>query len=348
MDHVLVRWTLDHLTRTLYTRTTMTEYSQDHHHQSSTPSIDRRKVLGLVAGIGFGLLATTGCDSQVTTAESYPTTRESTVPAETTTPRTPEVSDYERGTPWKIDFRAMPDGPIDPAQWNFSEGRKEADYNGEEQTYTSHPKNVRIENGALVIEAHTEEADGQKFTSARINTLGIFDFDYGTIEINAALPKGRGTWPAAWLMPSDPKHDPRELGVPEGDRMEFAVNGEIDFLEAIGRHPGEILPAAHSYNQLKKEVLYTPGKIDDPYTKFHRYGLIKKPGSLEFTIDGDVYASRTQESNDPLWWPFEQSYYLILSQAMGGPWAGAEGIDMTKQDQWQYRIKQITYTPLKD
>src|SRR5690606_30362872 len=125
-------------------------------------------------------------------------------------------------------------------------------YNGEVQSYTSRPKNIRVENGKLIIEAHSEEHDGQPFTSARINTLGIFDFTYGTIEVTAALPYGVGTWPAAWLMPSNPRYDPRELGVPEGDRHEFAVNGEIDFLEAIGRHPGENIPGAHSYNQLKE------------------------------------------------------------------------------------------------
>lgn len=258
--------------------------------------------------------------------------------------------------PWRVDFATLPDGPLDPALWNFSEGRKEADYNEEEQTYTSRPRNVRIENGELVIQTHVEQRDGKEFTSARINTLGKFDFRYGAIEVTAILPAGVGTWPAAWLMPSNPRYDARELGVPQGSPFEFAVNGEIDFLEAIGRHPGENIPAAHSYNQLHAGNIYTPGHMENPYTKFHRYGLIKKPGSLEFTIDGEIFASRLQsESGDgsPLWWPFEQNYYLIINNAMGGAWAGAEkekfpphGIDLSQQGNWRYRIAAIDYRPL--
>ncbi len=261
--------------------------------------------------------------------------------------------EYERQAPWGIDFTKMSDGELDPRIWHFSEGRQEADYNGEAQTYTNDKKNVRIEGGQLVIETHAEHRDGQLFTSARVNTLGSFDFEYGTIEVETALPDGAGTWPAAWLLPSNPRYDPAQFGISWDDPSAFAVNGEIDFLEAVGIHRNQNIPATHSYNSRHTgQVTYTPGKVADAYNEFHTYGVIKKPGLLEFTIDGEVYASRKKESDDPLQWPFEQRYYLILNLAMGGPWAGSEtekfppnGIDMSMQEHWKYRIKKINYVP---
>lgn len=264
-------------------------------------------------------------------------------------------AEYERGTPWEIDFSTMPDGALDPAVWNFVTGNEVPGYNNEEQTYTDRTKNVRIEGGELIIQAHDEFLNGRNYTSARIDTLGAFDFRYGTIEIVAKLPRGAGTWPAAWLMPSDPQYGPVELGVPPGHRFEFAVNGEIDFMEAIGNVDNEVLHSAHSYNQLNKATIYSPVQIDDAYGQFHTYGLIKKPGSLEFTHNGEVITTFTQQSDDPLWWPFEQDYYLILNLAMGGPWAGSnvadfppDGIDRSMADHWSYRIKGISYQPLPE
>lgn len=268
---------------------------------------------------------------------------------------TPEPSpEYVRGTPWERDYTLMPNGPLSSEDWNFTTGTLVPGYNFEEQTYTSRAENARIENGALVIQARNENLDEREFTSARIDTRNEFAFMYGSLEITAMLPRGIGTWPAAWLLPSEPIYDPRELGVREGDRYEFAVNGEIDFLEAIGSIENENIPSAHRYNQRKVgDDAYTPGLINDAYGTFHRYGVIKSPGKIEFTLDGQVFASRQKDSEDPLDWPFEQNYYLILNLAMGGYWAGQDkdqfpphGIDTSMSDSWQYKIQKITYTPL--
>ena len=105
---------------------------------------------------------------------------------------------HDSSQPWTYNFSNLPDGPLNRREWNFQEGNAIADYNREEQTYTSRMQNIRIENGALVIEAKVEELNGKKYSSARIDTHGIFDFQYGTLEVEAILPEGVGTWPAAW------------------------------------------------------------------------------------------------------------------------------------------------------
>jgi beta-glucanase (GH16 family) len=251
------------------------------------------------------------------------------------------------GQAWTYNFSDFADGALPGTDWNFEEGTKVSNYNGEDQAYTARTGNVRIENGVLVIEAKPESMYGKKYTSARINTLDKFDFDYGTIEAEMMLPAGAGTWPAAWLMPSvDKFYDPRDFGIDPLDKYAWAVNGEIDFAEAIGRTPGVNIPAAHTYNSRKSgAVTYTPGSVPNAYSQYHRYGVTKTPNSITFTIDGVPYASRVRTGDSVLDWPFNQRYYLILNLAIGGSWAGAAGIDDASAP-WQLKIKSLSYRPL--
>jgi beta-glucanase (GH16 family) len=328
--------------------------------QNSSPNealVSRRVFLGLMGLAGADVLV--GCApanvaTQPTVATIEPVTPSPTATEQQIAPTPEPSSEYIKGMAWERDFSLMPNGPLNPEEWNFTTGTLVPGYNSEEQTYTNRQENARIENGLLVIEARNENLDNREFTSARIDTRNKFAFTYGKIEVTAMLPRGVGTWPAAWLLPTAPIYDPQKYGISEEHRYNFAVNGEVDFLEAIGSIENTDIPTAHSFNQRNSgQEIYTPGFIDDAYGAFHTYGVIKKPGSLEFMIDGQVYASRLQESESPLDWPFEQEYYLILNLAMGGPWAGREkenfppyGIDTSMSDKWQYKIQKINYTPL--
>lgn len=246
---------------------------------------------------------------------------------------------------WVYDFGMFDDGPLPTNDWNVESGVEVANYNDEAQAYTSRTDNVRIENGALVIEAKPEALHGKSYTSARIDSRDKFDFTYGTLEVSMKLPRGNGTWPAAWLMPVRGIYDPSDYGISPTDEHAWVVNGEIDFLESIGRIPNQNIPAAHTYNQRKLSAIYTPGFIQNPYDQFHTYGIIKSPTKIEFTIDGRTFASRTKTSDSPLDWPFDQPYYLILNLALGGEWAGADGIDDSTAP-WKLEVKTISYSPL--
>jgi beta-glucanase (GH16 family) len=79
--------------------------------------------------------------------------------------------------------------------------------------------------------------------------------------------------------------------------------------------------------------------------QFHRFGVIKTPNKITFTLDGKPYTSRTKNSDNPLDWPYNQPYYLIINLAIGGNWAGANGIDVSSAP-WQLKIKSLSYTPL--
>ena len=72
--------------------------------------------------------------------------------------------------------------------------------NQELQFYTAaRSKNVRVEDGILIIEAHRETFSGRRYTSTRL--LSKQEWTYGRFEASAILPSGRGTWPAIWMLP---------------------------------------------------------------------------------------------------------------------------------------------------
>lgn len=75
--------------------------------------------------------------------------------------------------------------------------------NNEAQFYTGLRKeNARVEKGKLIIEARKENWEDKSYTSARLITKDKGDWQYGKIEVRAKIPKGRGTWPAIWMLGS--------------------------------------------------------------------------------------------------------------------------------------------------
>jgi beta-glucanase (GH16 family) len=125
----------------------------------------------------------------------------------------------------------------------------------------------------------------------------------------------------------------------------ISASPRIDFAEQVGRLPGQNIPAAHSYHSRTSGApQYTPAYITNPYGAYHRYGIIKTPDKITFTLDGRPYATRVRTGDSALDWPFNQRYYLILNLAVGGTWAGDDGID-NSQAPWQLKVKSISYQP---
>ncbi|MBT7854725.1 MAG: glycoside hydrolase family 16 protein, partial [Opitutae bacterium] len=64
--------------------------------------------------------------------------------------------------------------------------------NNEMQIYTDRAKNIRVENGNLIIEAHKDNAaiagTSRPFSSGRIRTRKRGDWKYGRIDVRAKLP----------------------------------------------------------------------------------------------------------------------------------------------------------------
>src|SRR5690606_23933318 len=106
--------------------------------------------------------------------------------------------------------------------------------NNELQYYTSkRMENARIEDSVLIIETRKEKYNGADYTSARIVSREIGDWQYGKVEISAKVPTGKGTWPALWMMPTYSEYG----GWPK--------SGEIDIMEYIGVEPQNLFYTVH-------------------------------------------------------------------------------------------------------
>lgn len=233
---------------------------------------------------------------------------------------------------WSDEFNYV--GKPDPTKWAYANGFIA---NQEKQYYTDSLKNARVENGHLIIEAHKEtiankdyqnneikgwakykaKIDTAQYTSARLKTEGLAEWKYGYIEVKAKLPKGRGMWPAIWMLGENRK----EVGWPEC--------GEIDIMEHVGYDKDNIHGTIHTkaYNHTKKTQKGKTIFIENPHNAFHVYAIEWTPENMDFSVDGVVYNHIENEHKTSAEWPFDQNFYLILNVAVGGMWGGQKGID---------------------
>lgn len=125
----------------------------------------------------------------------------------------------ERKIVWESKFDG---GNIDPAKWVFDIGTGEGGWgNGELEFYTNRPENARVEGEKLIIEARKEDYEGKPFTSARMKTKGLMEFQYGLLEARIKLPPNQaGLWAAFWTLGAN------------FDEVGWPGCGEIDVMEA--------------------------------------------------------------------------------------------------------------------
>lgn len=222
---------------------------------------------------------------------------------------------------WSDEFD-VPSSP-DSTKWNFDLGDgcpKVCGWgNNELQYYTRSPGNVRVEkNGVLVIQAHHDSLGGKPYTSTRMVSRDKGDWTYGRIEVRARLPRGRGTWPAIWMLSTDWKYG----GWP--------ASGEIDIMEHVGHDPGVIHGTVHTekYNHLNQTQLEGKISVPDCQESFHIYAVDWSKDRIDFFVDDLKYHTVNRNpADDFTGWPFDQRFYLIMNIAVGGNWGGQQGVD---------------------
>jgi beta-glucanase (GH16 family) len=214
---------------------------------------------------------------------------------------------------WQDEFDGG--GLPDASRWDYEVGLIR---NNERQYYTrERAANARIEDGVLVIEAHREPWEGAAYTSASLTSRG--SWTYGRIEVRAKVPRGRGTWPAIWMLGTNI----REVGWP--------ACGEIDIMEHVGFDPGRIHANVHTtaYNHVRRTNKGNSVLAPDADDAFHVYSADWTPDGIEFFVDGRSYFRFRKEPGGAAVWPFDRPQYLILNLAIGGSWGGQQGIDET-------------------
>lgn len=213
----------------------------------------------------------------------------------------------------EFDYTGLPD----TTKWSYDVGGHGWG-NNELQFYTENrEKSARIEDGKLIIEAHKESFENMDYTSARLVTKSKGDWKYGRIEVKAKIPKGKGTWPAIWMLPTVWKYG------------NWPSCGEIDIMEHVGYDPTVIHATIHTeaYNHKIKTQKAGQKKVDDAFTNFHVYAVEWSEEKLDFYIDDEVIFTYKNENTGYKVWPFDIDYYLILNIAIGGDWGGLKGID---------------------
>ena len=248
-------------------------------------------------------------------------------------PDLPEGDHLPPATEWQIAFEDNFDGSaLDTSRWNIQTGDGCPDLcgwgNNELQIYGA--DNVTVADGMLNIVGR-RESDGS-FTSARINTLGKFDFRYGRVEVRARIPSGQGVWPAIWMLYSN-----------TGNYGPWPGGGEIDIMEAFNYGVGEDYSTSHTthYGLPIPPFHGTSSRTElavSADVNFHVYALEWERYQLRFFIDGTHF--QTQNSDNwytyypadedgaydpfgpyglgPEGAPFDQPFHLLLNFAIGG------------------------------
>ncbi len=235
----------------------------------------------------------------------------------------------EKKLVWSDEFDKA--GSPDDGKWNYDLGDGCPDVcgwgNNELEYYTKDSRNIRVENGRLIIEAHREDKGGKPYTSTRIVSKGKGDWLYGRIEVMAKLPRGKGTWPAIWMLSTDWKYG----GWP--------ASGEIDIMEHVGYDPNVVHGTIHTetYNHSKGTQKEGKITIPDSQDKFHLYAIEWTTEKIDFFVDDKKYHTVTKAHNeDYKGWPFDQRFHLIMNLAVGGNWGGAKGVD---ESIWPQRME---------
>ncbi|WP_374329898.1 family 16 glycosylhydrolase [Aestuariivirga sp.] len=177
------------------------------------------------------------------------------------------------------------------------------------------PGNVSQARGKLNMDARKQSVIGWKgqtfpYTSGMVTTGRDYSetraaraqFTYGHIEIKAKIPRGKGLWPALWLLPSTLKSLP-----------------EIDIMEVLGDTPQQL--------HLHFHYLDAGGKAQQPgetvttvdlSAGWHVYGLTWDPDVIRWYLDGKEVWSFTDKRYIP-----SAPMYLLMNLAVGGDWPGA-------------------------
>lgn len=194
--------------------------------------------------------------------------------------------------------------------------------NNELQTYvnTSYDGKLVTEVSDGTLKINCFKASDGKICSGRIYAKVNSGWKYGIFEARIKLPKGKGTWPAYWMMPVN-----NDWNVTPWPKC-----GEIDIIEEVGYNPNYTSSSIHceAYNHTKgtqkTAERLTQGAQDD----FHIYRLEWTENYIRTYVDDKLLLDFANDGKGNIsTWPFNRAFYPILNLAWGGDWGGAQGVD---------------------
>lgn len=215
----------------------------------------------------------------------------------------PFVFSSDWGLVWQDEFN----GSISP-DWSFDVGYGNWGWGNDEWQYYT-PDNAIIGDSTLTIRATLDGTLGKRdgsIKSAKLITQNKFSFTYGKIEARIKLPRGKGLWPAFWMLGTNIT----EVGWPRC--------GEIDIMENINGQ-STIHGTAHwQGDNSRRSYGCSVQNVDTD--EFNVYTVIWDKNFLRWKLNGVEYCSLDITSEE--FSAFHKSFYVILNLAVGGNWPG--------------------------
>ncbi len=224
------------------------------------------------------------------------------------------VQKYGRETKkWKLVWDDQFDGSaVDTSKWTRIPPGK-SDWN---LHMSSHDSCFHLSDGLLYLRGINNpdrSGDPRLFLTGGLWTKGKFAFQYGRIEIRAKLESAQGAWPAMWMLAEQDKYG------------KYPHNGEIDIMEHLN-YDKIIYQTTHSHYTLNLKQTSNPphsGTAEINAGEFNIYGLSWYPDRIVFQLNGkDTFTYPRVQGVDSSQWPYDQPFYLLIDQQLGGNWVG--------------------------
>lgn len=233
-------------------------------------------------------------------------------------PPPPPVSQhwkFESTVLWEENFNYT--GVPDTTKWGYDIGGN--GWGNNELQYYTNSGNAMVDNGTLKITAKKENFSGRAYTSARMVSRNKADWLYGRIEVKAKLPRGRGSWPAIWMLPTDWSYG------------NWPNSGEIDIMEHVGYDQNRVHFTIHTqaYNHMLGTQRGQNKIIPTASDEFHLYRLDWASYGIRGYFDNELVFEFINPGGGYKYWPFDQKFHLLLNIAVGGNWGGLQGVDDT-------------------
>ena len=286
----------------------------------------------LLTALLRGGLTLAGCGTKTEKGEESMKTE--TAEKQVTETPAPEIEGYELY--WHDEF----DGDkLDTKTWSI-EIHKPGWVNHELQEYVISDDNIFLRDGKLVIKAikSVDEHGITHYTSGRMNTNYAMTFTYGKVTVGAKVPKGKGLWPAAWMMPASMA----EYG-------QWPLSGEIDIMEVVCHDTKTAYSTIHyGFPKAEQQGLLKLSDDEPDYSEaFHEFSVEWDPGEIRFYIDGhhtgtarDWYTKNNGQVPAPYPAPFDKPFHVILNLAVGGDWPGSPN-EATDFDNAEYLVDYV-------
>lgn len=211
---------------------------------------------------------------------------------------------------------------LDRTKWVVQDTSLSGFHAGQSGCYVDDPDNVSVGSGQVFL---TSRKEAEPFvcrspygdyttdrTAATIATWGLFTQTYGRFEFRAKLPDTtiQGIHSALWLYPQKFTYGA------------WPNSGEIDVAEWFSGGAENVYPSVHyaGENPMLSTGYNCP--VANSGTRFHRYAVEWTPTSMRFLYDNRVCFTHSWTPAAPLVapQPFDQPFYVVLTQVFGGGW----------------------------